>query len=132
VREWIDRSVKQAEETERVHTMSGRVRFFPEIKGPGNAAAAAKRAAINTIVQGGSADIIKEAMLKIYPCLGTYGARMLLQIHDELLFEVPQANAAEFSAAARQVMEHAVVLKVPLTVTIKRGRNWQDMEAMPR
>ncbi|MDD4004707.1 MAG: DNA polymerase I [Elusimicrobiaceae bacterium] len=130
LREWIDETIRSAEETCAVRTLSGRLRRFPEIRSGGISAAAAQRAAVNTVIQGGSADVIKSAMLGIYPLLGRFGAEMLLQIHDELLFELPAEKAGSFIPVLRDMMEHAVKLRVPLAVTVKRGVNWQDMEAV--
>lgn len=128
VREWVNETLRSAEETTVVRTLSGRIRRFPEIRSGGQAAAGARRAAVNTIIQGGSADVIKSAMLKIYPRLDEFGAELLLQIHDELLFELPAEHEKAFADALRDVMEHAVALRVPLAVTVESGPNWQDME----
>jgi len=88
----------------------------------------AERQAINAPLQGGAADIIKRAMVKLPAALRAAGsrARMLLQVHDELLFEVPEAEAPALAELARGVMERAAVLSVPLVVETGTGRSWAD------
>jgi DNA polymerase-1 len=88
----------------------------------------AERQAINAPLQGGAADIIKRAMVKLPAALGEAGlsARMLLQVHDELLFEAPEAEAAATAEVARRVMEHAATLAVPLVVETGIGRSWAE------
>jgi len=131
VKEWISRTIENARAQDSVRTLSGRVRYFPEFKsGKGALAAFAQRAAVNTVIQGGSADIIKMAMLALAPKMHEFGAAMLLQIHDELLFEVPAANAAALAAAVKSEMENCIKLSVPLVATLKQGRNWGEMEKL--
>ncbi len=88
----------------------------------------AERQAINAPLQGGAADIIKRAMVKLPAALGTsnLGARMLLQVHDELLFEVPEAAADALAALVKSVMENAATLSVPLVVETGKGKNWSE------
>ena len=89
----------------------------------------AERAAINTPLQGTAADLIKEAMLEVESAITAAGleGRMLLQIHDELLFEVPAAQLAATAHLVRRVMQGGVTLKVPLVVDLKVGKNWGEM-----
>jgi DNA polymerase-1 len=109
------------------------VRYIPELSAKNTALRQfGERAARNTPIQGGSADIIKVAMLRVAEQLSKEKskARMLLQIHDELLFEVPAADAKELAMSVKKTMEHAVKLSVPLIVDVKAGPNWQDMEKL--
>ncbi|MDO9513454.1 MAG: DNA polymerase I [Elusimicrobiota bacterium] len=87
-----------------------------------------RRAAINTPIQGTSSDIIKKAMIDIFPCLSEHGAAMILQVHDELLFEIDESNAGKFAKISRSFMENAVKLSVPLKVNMKKGLNFAVME----
>ena len=78
-------------------------------------------------IQGSAADILKLAMIKAHDALRPHpDARMILTVHDELLFEVPKARAEEFTAIVRDCMENAATLKVPLTVDVGVGENWKD------
>jgi DNA polymerase-1 len=88
----------------------------------------AERQAINAPLQGGAADIIKRAMVRLPEALREKGlrARLLLQVHDELLFEAPIEEAETLAAEARQVMENAAVLSVPLVVETGMGRTWGE------
>ena len=92
------------------------------------ARANAERMALNTPIQGSAADIIKVAMIEVDRRLRTEGlrARMLLQVHDELLFEVPADEADRLEALVRDAMEAAVPLEVPLVVDVGRGRTWLE------
>ncbi len=131
---WVEKNLTQAKKDGCVRTLLGRVRWIPELAVK-NAAVRqfGERAARNTPIQGGSADIIKLAMLEVAKELakGKRGAEMLLQVHDELVFEVDADQAAPFAAWVRGVMEKAVELRVPLVVDVKAGPNWQDMEKIP-
>jgi len=93
---------------------------------------AAERTAINTPIQGSSADIIKKAMIDlardVLPRFSN--ALMTLQVHDELLFEVPRAAVGDLAAEVRRVMAQAFPLKVPLRVDTQTGPNWRDMEPL--
>ncbi|HXK49472.1 MAG TPA: DNA polymerase, partial [Clostridiales bacterium] len=91
-----------------------------------NIKSAAVRAAVNAPIQGTSADIIKMAMIKINSKLNGYDARMLLQIHDELVFEVREDAALKFADFIRHEMENIVELSVPLDVNVGIGDNWLD------
>jgi DNA polymerase I len=88
----------------------------------------AERQAINAPLQGGAADIIKRAMIRLPAALRAAGlrSRLLLQVHDELLFEAPEAEAAELASVAQAVMEKAATLSVPLVVETGQGRTWAD------
>ena len=86
----------------------------------------ANRAAINTIVQGGSSDIIKKAMIDIYAAPMPKGVRMLLQVHDELIVEAPQDESMRVALIVQEEMENAVKMSVPLTADAAIGRTWYD------
>lgn len=149
VKEWIERTIQQARTKGYVKTLSGRIRYLPEINSKNGAMRAfAERTAINTPVQGTSADIIKIAMIKIFSKLngerirptGQYtsasesaqqgNARMLVQVHDDLLFEVPEDASNAIARIAEQEMENAMKLSIPLRIDLKSGRNWADMKPM--
>jgi len=129
---WVGRNLEAARRDGCVRTPFGRVRHLPELHAKNTALRQfAERAARNTPIQGGSADIIKLAMIAADRGLpGKWEARMLLQIHDELLFEVPREEAGRFAAWAKATMEAAARLNVPLVADVKAGANWQDMEAL--
>ena len=131
VSEWVERNLEKAKAEGCARTLLGRVRWLPDLNAK-NAAVRqfTERAARNTPIQGGSADIIKLAMLEIAKDLAKSkrGATMLLQVHDELVFEVDEDEVAPFAAWVRGVMEGAVKLRIPLVVDVKAGPNWQDME----
>ena len=129
VRTYIDTVVQQARETGVVTTMFGRRRLVPEITNRnGQIRAAAERVAVNMPIQGTAADILKRAMIDIHGALPA-GARMILTVHDELLFEVQEIGAQETAEFARQRMEQAAVLDVPLTVDVGIGENWKDAKS---
>jgi DNA polymerase-1 len=101
------------------------------LQGPAGAGRAqAERIAVNTPIQGTAADLIKVAMIRLYDELrsGKMDARMLLQVHDELLFEVPVGELDAAAEAARRQMEGVGELKVPLRVDLKSGLNWAQLE----
>ena len=108
--------------------MFGRRRLVPELTSRDfQRRSAAEREAVNMPIQGTAADIMKRAMLQVHAALGAdREARMILTVHDELLFEVPKARAEEIGAIVRERMESAADLKVPLTVDVGIGENWKD------
>jgi DNA polymerase I len=130
VKAWTESMIETARKEGRVSTLLGRVRYLPEINASNGAVRAfAERTAVNTPIQGTSADIIKAAMAKVDALLrGRAGTRMLLQVHDELLFEAPRAEAETLAPVIRRAMEEAVPLEVPVVVDVKIGVNWLDME----
>ena len=89
-----------------------------------------ERTAINTVIQGSAADLIKQAMINLNARLerDAHPARMLLQIHDELVFECPEAEVASLATIIRAEMEHALPLNVPLVVDVSAGENWLETE----
>ncbi|MGB2578901.1 DNA polymerase I-like protein [Elusimicrobium simillimum] len=131
VREWIDKNIALSREHGYVKTLMGHIRYLPEFKmGSAQMSSFAQRAAINTIVQGGSADVIKKAMLDIYNhYLGTK-VKLLLQVHDELIFEMPADMLEAEAKVIKHMMENAVTLHVPLLAEAKAGPNWYEMEKL--
>jgi len=130
VRAWLDDTVRIARTTGYVTTMYGRRRYLPELNAqPGGARAQAERIAINTPIQGTAADLIKLAMIRLDRVLKerSLGARMILQVHDELLLEAPEGEWQEAAALAKREMEGVAELKIPLKVELKSGPNWAEM-----
>lgn len=130
VREYMLRIVEEARRDGYVTTLLNRRRYLPDLQSRNRAVReAAERVAINTPIQGSSADIIKLAMLgivrQVLPAFPD--ARMTLQIHDELLFEVPEPVSARFAEQVRAVMEAAFPLSVPLVAEAKAGLNWAEL-----
>ena len=130
IREYMDDTIKFAKENSRVETLFGRVIHTPEINAKGPAAGFAKRAAINAPIQGAAADIIRRAMIRMPEAIKDLPAKMLLQVHDELLFEVSEEAIDPLINAARTVMERAaepvVKIDVPLVVDAGQGGNWAE------
>lgn len=129
VRRWLDRTIAKAHEDGYVTTLLGRRRFIPELSMRNDSdRAAGERIATNTPIQGSAADLCKLAMLQIDRGLSAVAphARMLLQVHDELVFEVPEAEVAATSEFVRAAMERPHPLDVPLEVSIGVGRSWGD------
>jgi len=132
IRSYIGDTLTRARETGFTTTLFGRKTHFPRIKSNQQGERqGAERAAINAPIQGTAADIIKRAMVRIYPALEAEGldrVRMLLQVHDELVFEVPEEEVAPAEAVIRRIMaeaaEPAISLSVPLGVEIGTGPNW--------
>jgi len=128
VRKFMDQVVADAEKDPEVRTISGRVRPIPEIQSSNRTVKEnGNRMAINTIIQGSAADIIKIAMIRIQEHLRSLQSRLVLQVHDELVFEYPLGEEKRLAALVRKEMEGAVKLKVPLKVSLKHGANWADM-----
>ena len=128
VRAFIDRTLEEARATSVVKTLYGRRRLVPELNSRnGQVRGAAERVAVNLPIQGTAADIMKRAMIDVHAALVPYpDARMILTVHDELLFEVPEGKADEYAAIVRDRMQSAATLNVPLTVDVGIGENWRD------
>ncbi len=130
VRAFIDDLLTTARESGVVKTMFGRRRLVPELTSRnGQIRGAAERVAVNLPIQGSAADILKRAMIDVHralPSIGGGRTRMILTVHDELLFEAPREGAEEAAAALRELMERAVPLRVPLTVDVGIGENWKE------
>jgi DNA polymerase-1 len=129
VRAWLDRTVADARDKGYVETLFGRRRYVPELKEKNfNIRAFGERTATNSPLQGSAADLIKLAMIKIERALRERGlaTRMLLQVHDELVFEVPEPEQEPAREVVKGHMEAAAELRVPLVVSIGVGRNWVE------
>jgi DNA polymerase I len=133
VKGYLEGTLRSARERGYVITMYGRRRYLPELTGPdGGARAQAERIAINTPIQGSAADLIKLAMVRLARVLRQQAldARMVLQVHDELLLEVKAGVLRKTSDLVRRAMEEAAELKVPLRVELKTGPNWAQLERL--
>ena len=130
VKAWSEKTVEEAKKNGFVTTFPGRRRPLPELAASNpHLRGFAERAAVNTPVQGGSAEIIKKAMLRIAPLIkGSRDIIMLLQVHDELVVEVRGARLAEAALLIKREMESAYELAVPLKADLKTGPNWRDMK----
>lgn len=129
VRAYLDKVLEQAREKGYVETLLGRRRYLPEILSSNTAARKfAERTAINTPIQGTAADLIKLAMIRIHKRLGAEGCSscMLLQVHDELLFEVPEPEREKVEGLVKEEMEAVHSLDVPLKVDLGWGKNWAE------
>jgi DNA polymerase-1 len=132
VRRWRDDIVNQTRADGYAETLAGRRRYIPDIhSGNFNVRMAAERVAINMPIQGTASDIIKIAMIRLDEELSKrkLTSRMLLQVHDELIFEGPHAELEELRGLVKEVMPASLKLDVPLKVDVKIGRNWADMES---
>ena len=126
---FMKNTIKNAQKNLYVETMFGRRRYIPDINASNkNVQAAAKRIAMNTPIQGTAADIIKLAMIKVYQRLKRekLPARLILQVHDELIVEAEEQAAEEAAKLLKEEMESCVKLAVPLTADVKIGRTWFD------
>jgi DNA polymerase-1 len=129
VRRWLDAIVEEARRQGYVETLFGRRRYITELKDKNfNIRSFGERTATNSPLQGSAADLIKIAMIRIHAALPAAGikARMLLQVHDELVFEVPEGGRATAAALVKREMEGVTRLRVPLVVSIGAGKNWVD------
>jgi DNA polymerase I len=133
VRKFLDGLLATARETSVVKTMFGRRRLVPDVNSRNfQLRGEAERRAVNFPIQGTAADILKRAMIDVHHALPTIAcgrARMILTVHDELLFETPKAAAEETAEAVRQQMERAVTLNVPLEVDVGIGENWNTAKS---
>lgn len=131
VRRFIDRVLEETRATQQVRTLFGRVRPIPDIQSRNpNLRGFAERTAVNTPLQGTAADLIKIAMIRIDQKLRDrkLQSKMTLQVHDELLFDVPTAEVDEVRALVKDEMENVVALKVPVVADVGVGQNWRDLE----
>jgi DNA polymerase-1 len=134
IRDFVENTKRLAARQGFVETMLGRRRYFPEL-GPTarldvNARNRAEREAINAPVQGSAADIMKIAMIRLPDVLAQAGldARMILQVHDELVFDCPVPEIPRAARIVRQIMEGVLLLSVPLIADAKQGENWEEMQ----
>jgi len=133
VRAWIERNLEFGREHGYVETLLGRRRYMPDLRVRNFALrSAAEREATNAPMQGSAADLMKLAMVRIEDALAhaALDAAMLLQIHDELIFEIGAASVTAVAALVQREMENAVALAVPLAVTLKSGHTWFDVEPL--
>ncbi len=131
VKEFIQAQITQAKKDGFVTTLLGRRRYIPEIENKNSTIRSlAERQAINTPIQGSAADLIKQAMIDIYNTMKNkdFLSKMILQIHDELLFEVDQRELDAIVALIKDKMENVYRLDIPVKVVIKKGKNWLEME----
>ncbi len=131
VRAFIDKTLEEARRDLKVRTLFGRVRPIPDINSKnGNQRGFAERTAVNTPLQGTAADLIKVAMIRIDAALQErqLKSRMTLQVHDELVFEVPEGEVETMQSLVREHMEKAHALAVPLLVEMEVGPNWRDLD----
>jgi len=129
VKEFIEKTIENAKNEGFVKTMFGRIRYVPEFKSNNfNVRQHGERIAINTVIQGTAADIIKIAMIKISERLKEENpdAKMIMQVHDELIFEVREEDLEKVEKTVKEEMENAAQLNVPLTVNISIGNNWAE------
>jgi DNA polymerase-1 len=129
VRAFIDRTLDEARRTGVVRTMFGRRRLTPNLTSRNfQIRSQAERETVNMPIQGTAADILKKAMIDLHAALPRHGlrARMILTVHDELLFECPKDESESAAALVRELMEGAASLTVPLTVDVGIGENWRD------
>lgn len=131
VRKWIDATLEEARENGYVETMLGRRRYLPDIKARNtNLRNNAERIAVNTPIQGTNADMIKLAMIRVDKELegAAPGARMVLQVHDELIFSTPEVNLEATTEFVVRAMREALPLVVPIVVDTSSGPNWAECE----
>jgi DNA polymerase-1 len=130
VRAFIDRTLAEGRERGYVTTLLGRRRYLPDLRSNNPVARnAAERMAMNAPVQGTASDMIKIAMVRVHEALAARGlrARMLLQVHDELLFEAPPDEVPAVEALACEIMAAALPLRVPVVVDVKSGKDWSEV-----
>ena len=131
VRSYIDAQIKKARDTGYVTTLLGRIRYIPEINNKNiSIRQLAERQAVNTPIQGTASDLIKLAMIKIFNQIKTRSleAKMILQIHDELVFDLPVSELNVLTGIVKDEMENVMQLDVPIRIDMKMGQNWLDME----
>ncbi len=133
VKVYIEEQIKRAEKNGFVTTISGRRRYLPDINNKNQAIRQfAQRQAVNTPIQGSASDLIKMAMVDIHKLMRQKdsGGRMILQVHDELVFDVDSDSLNKFSAMVKEKMENVLKLEVPVKVDLKAGKNWSEMEEL--
>jgi DNA polymerase-1 len=131
VRKFVDKTLEEARREQKVRTLFGRVRPIPDINSKNaNMRGFAERTAVNTPLQGTAADLIKMAMIRIDAAIRQQklNSRMTLQVHDELVFDVPEKEQDRMRTLVREEMESVHPLHVPLLVELGVGPNWRDLE----
>jgi DNA polymerase-1 len=133
VRAYIERSLEFGREHGYVETLLGRRRYFPDLNARNHAVrSAAEREATNAPMQGSAADLMKLAMLRLDCVLREkkLDALLLLQIHDEVIFEIDRSQVEAIARVVKHEMEHAIALSVPLEATVKTGMSWYDVQSI--
>ena len=129
VKEYLESKIKEARKNGYVTTILGRRRYIPEIDSANIAVRNfAERTAVNAPFQGSAADLVKLAMIEIHKSLHKFNAKMVLQVHDELVFEVDKKELKKFASFVKKSMEDVLKLKVPVEVHLEAGKNWLDTE----
>lgn len=131
IQRWIEKTKDEAKKRGYVETLFGRRRYLPDIHSNiPQIRSAAERMAVNHPIQGTAADIIKLAMIEVHNTLPQFSkeAKIILQVHDELLFEVPKAQARKLAERIKNIMEKVSPTTLPVEVNIKIGKNWEEME----
>ncbi len=131
VRGYMEDQIQKAEKDGFVTTILGRRRYIPEINNKNQGIRQfAQRKAINTPIQGSASDLIKLAMIEIHNQINAkqLDSKMVLQVHDELVFDVPEKEQDDFAAMVKERMENVLQLNVPIRVSVKQGRNWLEAE----
>jgi DNA polymerase-1 len=129
VKSFFEKNLREAEKNGFVSTLLGRRRYLPQLTSKNNALRSnAERIATNTPIQGSAADVIKIAMIRLFDVLRNRfpRVRMILQVHDELVFEVPDEQLDQLTTVIREHMEGALTLEVPLSVDVNWGNNWAE------
>ena len=129
MKEFLEKIVNETREKGFSETLFGRKRQVPELKHKDKSAQqAGRRIALNTPIQGTAADLIKKAMIDIWHEIKKHNlkSKMILQVHDELVFEVPKEECEEIEALVKERMENVFPLKVPLKVHLEWGINWAE------
>ena len=131
IKDFIESTKARVRKDGYVETLMGRRRYIPEVSSSNfHVRGAGERMAINMPIQGTAADIIKLAMIRIQDRIDQLMMRskMIIQVHDELIFEVPRKELKEMESIVKMLMPSAMQLKVPLEVEVKRGVNWSDIK----
>lgn len=133
IRAYIEQTLEQGRRDGYVQSLFGRRRYMPELNSKGPRRQAAEREAVNAPIQSTAADIMKLAMISVAHEFQRrkLATQMLLQVHDELIFETPLEEVATVQQVVCDLMEHACELQVPLKVDIEMGSNWEEMETIP-
>jgi DNA polymerase-1 len=128
VQKYVDKKIKEAREKGYVETLFGRKRFLLEINSSVvMVRKGAERMAVNTPLQGTAADMIKMAMIQVSEQVKDKDVKMLLQVHDELIFEVSEKKVEEYAQKIKEIMEGVINLGVPVIVDVKIGDNWGEL-----
>ncbi len=128
VKDYIDQTIENAEKDGFVITMAGRKRELPELQSSIQSVKEnGKRMSVNTIIQGSAAEIIKMAMINIHKKIKNMDSKMLLSVHDEIIFEYPLDEETDLIKIVSNEMKNATAIDVPLNISLKKGKNWGEM-----